>query len=54
MRFHLQQGNNSPVDQTPDPTWKGPGLRRLTGYGEKVQLNFYRHYLHVMQGYEGP
>ncbi|MCT7657992.1 SRPBCC family protein, partial [Mycobacterium deserti] len=54
MRFHLQQANNSSVDQSPDPTWEGPGLRRLTGYGEKVQLNYYRHYLRVMQANAGP
>jgi N,N-dimethyl phenylurea N-demethylase alpha subunit len=50
MAFHFQQGNNSEVDQSPDPAWKGPGTRRLTGYGEHNQLHFYRHWLRVMQG----
>jgi phenylpropionate dioxygenase-like ring-hydroxylating dioxygenase large terminal subunit len=52
MKFHLQQGHNSPVDQSPDPAWKGPGLRRLTGYGEQSQLKWYRHYLTTMQGHD--
>jgi len=50
MAFHFQQGNNSEADQAPDPTWKGPGVRRLTNYGEHNQLHFYRHWLRVMQG----
>jgi phenylpropionate dioxygenase-like ring-hydroxylating dioxygenase large terminal subunit len=54
MRFHLQQGRNSPVDQSPDPTWKGPGTRRLTGYGETSQVSWYRHYLRVIQSHAGP
>jgi nitrite reductase/ring-hydroxylating ferredoxin subunit len=51
MAFHFQQGNNSEVDQSPDPTWRGPGIRRLTGYGEHNQLHFYRHWLRVMQNH---
>jgi phenylpropionate dioxygenase-like ring-hydroxylating dioxygenase large terminal subunit len=50
MEFHFQQGNDSAVDQTPDPTWRGPGIRRTTGFGEHNQLHFYRHWLRVMQG----
>jgi phenylpropionate dioxygenase-like ring-hydroxylating dioxygenase large terminal subunit len=50
MSFHFQQGNDSPIDQSPDPDWKGPGVHRLTGYGEHNQLNFYRHWLRVMKG----
>ncbi|GAA0995946.1 SRPBCC family protein [Acrocarpospora macrocephala] len=49
MMFHFQQGNKSEVDQSPDLTWKGPGIRRLTGFGEHNQLHFYRHWLRVMQ-----
>lgn len=48
LAFHFQQGNRSNIDQSPDPTWKGPGIRRLTGYGEHNQLSFYRHWLRVM------
>lgn len=48
MAFHFQQGNNSEVDQSPDPLWKGPGIRRLTGFGEHNQLAFYRNWLRVM------
>ncbi|MFJ9381305.1 Rieske 2Fe-2S domain-containing protein [Streptomyces sp. NPDC101455] len=50
MRFHFQQGNNSAVDQSPDPAWTGPGIKRNTGYGEHNQLAFYRHWLSVMRG----
>ena len=50
MEFHFQQGNKSEVDQSFDPTWKGPGTRRLTGFGEHNQLHFYRHWLSVMNG----
>jgi len=49
MTLHFQQGNQSAVDQSPDPGWKGPGLHRLTGYGEHNQLNFYREWLRVMK-----
>lgn len=52
MNFHFQQGNKSQIDQSPDPDWKGPGLHRLTGYGEHNQLNFYRHWLKVMKDTE--
>jgi len=49
MALHFQQGNNSDVDQSFDPEWKGPGTRRLTGFGEHTQLHFYRHWLKQMQ-----
>ncbi|TRW47467.1 aromatic ring-hydroxylating oxygenase subunit alpha [Georgenia yuyongxinii] len=50
MSLNFQQGRNSAVDQSPDPTWTGPGIKRNTGYGEHVQLAFYRHWLDVMRG----
>ncbi|WP_411733439.1 aromatic ring-hydroxylating oxygenase subunit alpha [Paeniglutamicibacter sp.] len=50
MSFNFQQGNNSEVDQSPNPDWKGPGIQRPTGYGEHSQLEFYRHWLKVMRG----
>lgn len=50
MNFHYQQGNKSPVDQSPDPGWRGPGIHRNTGYGEHVQFNFLRQWLRVMKG----
>lgn len=50
MNFHFQMGRKSPVDQSPDPDWTGPGIHRNTGYGEHTQLNFYRHWLRVMKG----
>lgn len=49
VKFHFQQGNNSAVDQAPDPTWKGPGIKRNTAYGEHNQLHFYRHWLKTMR-----
>jgi nitrite reductase/ring-hydroxylating ferredoxin subunit len=49
MSFSFQQGNNSEVDQSPDPTWTGPGIKRNTGYGEHNQLAFYRKWLEVMR-----
>jgi N,N-dimethyl phenylurea N-demethylase alpha subunit len=49
MAFHFQQGNNSAVDQSPDPTWAGPGIKRNSAYGEHNQLHFYRHWLKVMR-----
>jgi nitrite reductase/ring-hydroxylating ferredoxin subunit len=49
VKFHFQQGNNSAVDQAPDPTWKGPGIKRNTVYGEHNQLHFYRHWLKTMR-----
>ncbi|WP_213571443.1 aromatic ring-hydroxylating dioxygenase subunit alpha [Rhodococcus sp. USK13] len=49
MNFHFQQGNFSAIDQSPDPAWQGPGIRRRTGFGEHNQLHFYRHWLHEMQ-----
>lgn len=48
MKFHFQQGNKSAADQSYDPTWTGPGHRRLIGWGEHNQLHFYRHWLSVM------
>jgi phenylpropionate dioxygenase-like ring-hydroxylating dioxygenase large terminal subunit len=53
MEFHFQQGNNSQVDQSHDPSWTGPGRKRNTGYGEHAQLHFYRHWLSVMRGNTG-
>ncbi|ULP41586.1 aromatic ring-hydroxylating oxygenase subunit alpha [Mycobacterium lentiflavum] len=50
LQLHFQQGKDSAVDQSRDPEWKGPGLRRNTGYGEHNQLAFYRHWLEVMRG----
>lgn len=50
MQLHFQQGNDSPVDQSPDPDWNGPGIRRRTGYGEHLQLSFYRQWLQAMRG----
>ncbi|WP_068160237.1 aromatic ring-hydroxylating oxygenase subunit alpha [Rhodococcus phenolicus] len=50
MKFNYQQGNNSPVDQAPDPEWTGPGIHRNTGYGEHVQFNFLRQWLRTMKG----
>ncbi len=51
MKFNYQQGNNSPVDQAPDPPeWTGPGIHRNTGYGEHVQFNFLRQWLRTMKG----
>jgi N,N-dimethyl phenylurea N-demethylase alpha subunit len=47
--FHFQQGRDSKVDQSPDPEWAGPGVHRLTGYGEHRQLAFYRHWLDAMR-----
>ena len=49
IAFHLQQGRESAVDQSPDPDWTGPGIHRLTGYGEHRQLAFYRHWLETMR-----
>lgn len=49
MRLHFQQGNDSEVDQSPDSTWAGPGIKRNTGYGEHAALAFYRHWLKVMR-----
>lgn len=50
MKFNYQQGQKSPVDQSPDPTWQGPGIHRNTGYGEHVQFNFLRQWLRSMKG----
>lgn len=52
--FHYAQGHNSPIDQTPDAEWQGPGIRRSTGYGEHRQLAFFRHWLQVMRGDAAP
>jgi nitrite reductase/ring-hydroxylating ferredoxin subunit len=49
MQLHFQQSRNTAVDQTPDPSWTGPGIHRTTGYGEHRQLAFYRHWLKVMR-----
>jgi len=49
MNFHFQQGRKSEIDQSPDPNWAGPGILRNTGYGEHVQMNFYRHWLDLMK-----
>jgi hypothetical protein len=50
LKLHFQQGNNSAINQSPDPTWQGPGLKRNTAYGEHNQLHFYRHWLKTMRG----
>ena len=49
VNFHFQQGHESQIDQSPDPDWSGPGIHRLTGYGEHRQLAFYRHWLKLMR-----
>lgn len=49
MQLHFQQGRMSAVDDSPDPNWRGPGVHRLTGFGEHRQKNFYRHWLKVMR-----
>ncbi|MDN5796412.1 MAG: aromatic ring-hydroxylating dioxygenase subunit alpha [Intrasporangium sp.] len=49
MTLHFQMGLKSPVDQSPDPNWKGPGIHRNTGYGEHTQMNFYRQWVRVMK-----
>lgn len=49
MKLHYQQGRMSDVDDAPDPNWKGPGIHRLTGFGEHRQKNFFRHWLKVMR-----
>ncbi|MFI8092132.1 Rieske 2Fe-2S domain-containing protein [Streptomyces sp. NPDC086080] len=49
LKFHYQQGLNSPVDDAPDPDWRGPGVHRNTGYGEHVQFNFLRQWLRQMK-----
>lgn len=49
VNFHFQQGHESQIDQSPDPEWSGPGIHRLTGYGEHRQLAFYRHWLKLMR-----
>lgn len=50
-KFHFQarEAERSKVDQSPDPNWKGPGVHRLTGFGEYPQLNFYRQWLKAMR-----
>lgn len=54
MSFNFQQGNNSAVDQSPNPHYTGPGVQLLTGYGEHNQLEFYRHWLKVMRAPTDP
>ncbi len=49
MKFNYQQSRTSPVDGAPDPDWQGPGIHRLTGYGEHVQINFLRQWLRAMR-----
>ncbi len=46
--FHYRQGTGSELE-APDPTWTGPGIRRLTGYGENNQPNWWRAWLAAMQ-----
>ncbi|MFE7327359.1 Rieske 2Fe-2S domain-containing protein [Streptomyces sp. NPDC057565] len=50
LKFNYQQGHHSPVDDAPDPGWRGPGIHRNTGYGEHVQFNFLRQWLRTMKG----
>ncbi len=49
-QFHFQaaEAEHSRVNQEPDPHWKGPGVHRLTGFGEYPQLNFYKRWLRSM------
>lgn len=51
MVFNYQQGSDSDLE-APDPTWTGPGIRRLTGYGEYNQPNWWRAWVAAMQGGE--
>lgn len=48
--FHYGMGRNEGAVQVePDPSWKGPGIYRPTGFGEHRGLAFYRHWLSVMR-----
>jgi N,N-dimethyl phenylurea N-demethylase alpha subunit len=49
LEFNYQQGQKSPMDLSPDPNWKGPGIQRQTTYGEYVQFNFLRQWLKTMR-----
>lgn len=49
MAFNYQQSQRSPVDTSPDPSYRGPGLKRNTGFGEDNQLSFYRTWLQTMR-----
>lgn len=49
LTFNYQQGQKSPIDLRPDPSWKGPGIHRNTTYGEYPQFNFLRQWLKTMR-----
>lgn len=49
MLYNYRQSKTSPVVRSPDPEYRGPGIKRNSGYGEHNQLNFYRHWLRTMR-----
>lgn len=49
LNFHMQQKAGKNVNHSPDPDWKGPGIHRMTAFGEHPQLAFYRQWLKVMR-----
>ena len=49
MEFNFEQAHLSTVDSEPDPNYRGPGVKRHTGYGERNQLGFYRHWLKTLR-----
>lgn len=49
MEFSFGQAHMSPVNREPDPTYKGPGIKRPTGFGEHNQISFYRHWVNTLR-----
>jgi len=49
MEFSFGQAHMSPVNREADPTYKGPGIKRPTGFGEHNQISFYRHWVHTLR-----
>jgi hypothetical protein len=37
------------VNREADPTYKGPGIKRPTGFGEHNQISFYRHWVNTLR-----